>query len=308
MTIPANQLKGKIDFAIITIIEEEYKAVLKRFPTNDTIKGRRDYALSYLDLGDNEKYCIAIVRCPEPGSGEAQKVTTDLIEDLDPEWLVVCGIAGAIPSNDYSLGDVIIATRLQDFRIQAVDESKGLEPSGFGAPMHESIRRFVPNIKSREGQLKGWNRKHSIGLKRPFIEVDKLPEDKFYGDNAWQTKVKSSLKTAFKNPNNNYSKFTDRSVASSDNLVKDSTLAKKWKETSRYITAIEMELAGIYNAARTHNKEYPILAIRGISDIVGFNRDSAWTEYACHSAAAFAFSIIKNLRPIEPRSNNQNPS
>jgi len=55
-----------------------------------------------------------------------------------------------------------------------------------------------------------------------------------------------------------------------------------------------MELAGVYRAARRMNREYPILAIRGLSDVVGFKRDDRWTKYACHSAASFTHVLISS--------------
>jgi hypothetical protein len=42
----------------------------------------------------------------------------------------------------------------------------------------------------------------------------------------------------------------------------------------------------------------PMLAIRGISDIVGLQRADAWTKYACASAAAFTRAFLRT-RPIE---------
>jgi nucleoside phosphorylase len=43
----------------------------------------------------------------------------------------------------------------------------------------------------------------------------------------------------------------------------------------------------------------PFLAIRGISDVPGFDRDHNWTAYACETAAAFAQAFLRT-RPIEP--------
>ena len=54
-----------------------------------------------------------------------------------------------------------------------------------------------------------------------------------------------------------------------------------------------MELSGVYSAARRMGKEYPILAIRGISDIVGFKRDSAWTKFAFNTAASLFFALLR---------------
>jgi hypothetical protein len=36
-----------------------------------------------------------------------------------------------------------------------------------------------------------------------------------------------------------------------------------------------------------------MLAIRGISDIVGLKRADAWTKFACASAAAFACAFLR---------------
>jgi hypothetical protein len=58
-----------------------------------------------------------------------------------------------------------------------------------------------------------------------------------------------------------------------------------------------MELAGVYQAAWGYQK--PVLAIRGISDVVGFKRSPDWTRYACHTAAAFTVALLIS-RPIIP--------
>jgi nucleoside phosphorylase len=62
---------------------------------------------------------------------------------------------------------------------------------------------------------------------------------------------------------------------------------------TRDALVVEMEAAGIYRAARSGDKEYPFLAIRGISDIIGLKRHQDWTAYACHSTAAFALAFVK---------------
>jgi nucleoside phosphorylase len=84
-------------------------------------------------------------------------------------------------------------------------------------------------------------------------------------------------------------------IASSDRLVKDPELLIPWLQTARNLLAIEMESGGVYRAAR---ERCPMLAIRGISDIVGLKRSDAWTQYACASAAAFTRAFLRT-RPIE---------
>jgi len=77
--------------------------------------------------------------------------------------------------------------------------------------------------------------------------------------------------------------------------VKDANLVQQWQEAVRSITHIEMELAGVIQAARDADpEEVPVIAIRGLSDIVGFRRDSDWTGFACHSAASLCLAMIRS--------------
>jgi len=91
-------------------------------------------------------------------------------------------------------------------------------------------------------------------------------------------------------------------IASSDRLIKDAEILQVWLKFARQVQAVEMESAGVYRA--THGRLIPFLAIRGISDVVGFKRHPDWTEYACHAAAAFLLAFLKaflRARAIEPR-------
>jgi nucleoside phosphorylase len=83
-------------------------------------------------------------------------------------------------------------------------------------------------------------------------------------------------------------------IASSDRLVKDPALLIPWLTTTRNLLAVEMESGGVYRAVR---ERCPMLAIRGISDIVGLKRADAWTKFACASAAAFTRAFLRT-RPI----------
>jgi nucleoside phosphorylase len=55
-------------------------------------------------------------------------------------------------------------------------------------------------------------------------------------------------------------------IASSDRLVKDPDLVISWLATSRDLLAVEMESGGVYRASQ---ECCPMLAIRGINDIIG---------------------------------------
>src|SRR5262249_31537432 len=83
---PAADSSPRADIGIVTIRDDEFRAVLGVFPDKiGTVKGaRRAYTLCHADAGGGERYRIAMFRLIEQGQGEAQDAVRDLIEDLSP--------------------------------------------------------------------------------------------------------------------------------------------------------------------------------------------------------------------------------
>jgi len=286
----AHQLKGRVDFGIITIREDEFEAVLQRLPVEQLVVGRQRYAMSRLKTVSDDEYVIASVRCLEPGTGQALDVARTMIDELNPQWILVVGIAGSIPDYEHTLGDVILASRLHDFSVSAIIENNNREvrqefASG-GGPMHQDVQALLAALPALNLVLDKWYTPASLTVARPEIRFGR---NNFYGDTDWKKKVKECLGRYFgKESIRQHPKAFTASVASSGILLKDTQTASLWLRTSRDIKGMEMELAGVYQAAWPYQK--PVLAIRGLSDIVGFKRSPDWTGYACHTAAAFTGS------------------
>ena len=113
-----------VDIGILTIRDDEFAAVLKVFPDGEDIyKGRhREYAMRTADAGKGARYRLAILRQIEQGNGEAQEATRDLCDDLEPSLILVVGIAGGLPSDDVSLGDIVVSTRVHDFSLSRLPQ------------------------------------------------------------------------------------------------------------------------------------------------------------------------------------------
>lgn len=287
----ATTLKGQVDFGIISIREDEYDAVLRRFPPQRFSEGERVYGIHEFQH-ESKTYRVATLRLIRQGHNEAQDATRDMIADLDPKMFVLVGIAGGVPAQEFTLGDVVVATSLTDFSVQAAIEGGNTQYGAVGAGMHRQLQTYLAQLPALTGILRGWNTKQKIGFPRPPVDI----EDKnFYGDEGWQNRVRKSLQHHFgatskaRNPT-----VVTGSIATGNQLVKDTQLLADWQQFARQTQAVEMELGGVYQAARRNNREYPILAVRGISDIVGFRRDDSWTAYACHSAAAFTQALLRS--------------
>lgn len=277
-----------VDIGILTIRNDEFRAVLDVFPDEAGIaEGKyRTYALRQADAGRGRSYTVAVSRLVEQGNGEAQSAARDLIEDLSPRLVLVVGIAGGLPSDEVKLGDVVLSTRIQDFSLEAQKYGKATTYAAKGGPVSPSLAAAVAILSARERELGDWT-----AHLPPQPAVDWTTPGRLYGPQPWQDELRSKLEHHYgAGASSRVPRFTAGPIASSDRLVKSPDLVILWLATSRDLLAIEMESGGVYRALQ---ERCPMLAIRGISDLVGLERDDAWTKYACASAAAFTRAFLR---------------
>src|SRR6201998_2646717 len=89
--------------------------------------------------------------------GKPRKAARDFIDDLQPSLLLVVGIAGGLPSDDISLGDVVLSTRVLDFSVEARKFQEETTYNVGGGPISKSIAAGVANLSARESELEGWS-------------------------------------------------------------------------------------------------------------------------------------------------------
>ena len=294
----AGSLRGHVDIGIITTREDEFEAMLDRFPSRRHVKGTgSDYQYSKVQTNADEELLVVVARSPEQGMGAAQALASSMITDLAPRWIFVVGIAGGIPASEYTLGDVLLSQRMHDFAVSAATEGKPPEFQDMGGPMVLEVEKLVTGIKGMRSRLGQWSSKEFLGKTKPNVTPPADINDvSLYGNDEWKSKVLGSLKAQFpvdkdaRNPD-----FFAAVLITSNTLMKDTVLATQWRQTARHASGVEMELGGVCRAARYGaDGQTRVLAIRGLSDIVGYKRSHEWTEYACRSAAAFADALIQS--------------
>jgi nucleoside phosphorylase len=257
---------SRVDIAVITIREDETAAVLRRIPRHRAVPcSNRTYAVGELENTQCGSVSIASIRTPEHGQLAAQDTARNIIEDLDPSWIAVVGICGAVPDSEFTLGDVIVASRLHAFTLGVIKEDERPQFTDLGGPLSRRAEDLVCYVKALEPDLSGWEADRQIGLTRPEV---KLAPNNFYGSDERKRQTKKILAGHFSGPGRRTRPMvTTRAVASSDFLIKDTATLDGWLSSARHVSGVEMELAGIFEAARRRGGEYPILAVRGISDI-----------------------------------------
>lgn len=292
-TINVEAVKGHVDFAVITIRPDEYKAVLARIPNSRIVtKGRCLYQYGTIWNVDNVPVNIAVVRTPGQGHGPAQQVANNILSELEPKWLVLAGIAGAFPNDDFSLGDVVLASRIVDFAVQAAVHGGTTEYATGGGPVHRDVQNLLAMIPSQESTLGDWNTAGMRGLNKPALAIPESDADeRIYGGVNYKSEILKSIKRHFATSRS--PKFHDACLATSNTLVKDAALVTQFKQAARHVELVEMEAGDVFLAC--HDYQIPLLCIRGISDVVGFKRDADWTEFACNTAAAFFVAAVERL-------------
>lgn len=212
--------KGKIDFGILTIREDENNAVLRRFDKVTIVEDQRRYRIRTLALPKGDAYTIAVLRCVEQGNADAQDAARDLIEDLRPRFLLVVGIAGGVPANEFTLGDVVVSTRIIDFSVEAVIKNQDAEYALGGGSLHSTAAKLAADLSAMvtDGELDGWNSREAITRERPPVD---LSDENFYGETYWKKSLHEKMSRHFKSCEARPPLVTSGAIASSDRLIKE---------------------------------------------------------------------------------------
>jgi nucleoside phosphorylase len=289
---------GKVDVAIITIREDEFKAMLARLPGYSQVN-QPTWAYQHVELAttNQEGLNIAVGRIMEQGSLSAQALAGLMIQELRPQWILVVGIAGAISAQDYSLGDVLLSQRVHDFNVSAKAEGRPPSFQDFGGPLHLDVENLLTHLPANTSRLGDWNQPGKMTMAVPEIHIpDSLDDPRLCGPEWARQSVIRCLMSKFQSPlRDTNPKFHIGPVIDASMLVMDPEVVDIWQKTTSHACGIEMEFAGVVRAARHFgNRDTRVMAIRGFSDVVGFRRGHEWTEYACHSAASFANALLRS--------------
>lgn len=276
------------DYLVISITEEEFKAVLAEFPGGSSeVQGSHYfYRTTLVDPITKRAFKVAVARPVAQGNGHAQAVATDGIKELNPRAILVVGTAGGIPSTDFSLGDVVLASSVQDLRLRQLQADGSVKINATGYQVHPAIAAVVAHMPAFDSSG-AWS--PALPVVRPLLTADKINDAMFKGDDDWKQKVKASVQHHFGTQNPRAEPLVlSAPLFSSDDMVKDGKFAARLSEDFRKHVAFEMEAAGVLLAAQQLRKVYPVLIVRGVSDIVGLERDPGWIAYSCASAARFS--------------------
>src|ERR1051326_4472371 len=182
------------DIAIVTIRDDELRAVRDRLKAYriEQPKGPsgRTYAYFAVPVRGGKKSFVALASAFEQGNDVSQLVTSDMIQDLDPQIILVVGIGGGVPDREFTLGDVIISSRIHNFNVSA--STKRTITFNDQGGTHPFVSNLISAIRLNEDWLDGWNGPENLTMARPSADPSWVPL-KPYGDEKWRQRVQDSL-------------------------------------------------------------------------------------------------------------------
>ncbi len=283
----ATRDEGPVDVAIITILPQEYEAVLKRLervrrpPPQEQHPDICAWMTGEIISPAYERpFRIVVAMAERAGNVSSAHVTRITIERWEPRYVVLVGVAGGLPKEKLVKGDVVISSVIWSYEYGKLAES------------------FQPRLDFTYQVDSGLLRNASALAIR---------------DPSWREPLKRHIEYGYALP-----KVVVGPVASGDKVVDDvrSDLFKKVLEKWPKLQAIEMEGAGAAAAiAEAQSLGYTIgfLMIRGISDMpIAVEptsvKEGGQTEQrdsckiaASDAAATFAAHLIRNAWPLPPR-------
>ncbi|MCY3859123.1 MAG: hypothetical protein OXG25_09485 [Gammaproteobacteria bacterium] len=273
-----------VDYLIVTFIREEYEAVWQLFRDSaekieSDVPGTTRVVSVRTKVGDSVK--VAIGRTSNIGNLSALEEVIRFIDEQQPRLVLTAGIAGAVPTSDVCLGDVVLGNEVHNLTLSA-ETASGREEAVRGSYQSKAVRHFVANVTNDDFEAL-----HDRAAKLTRPAVGELGKSSTDGD-SWNEKIEMSLKAT---KNRTVPKVVDGVIASSDSLVKSNEFMKNRLHVDRRILINEMESAGA--AIACENRDVPLLILRSVSDIIGHVRSDDWKWYACDVLAICAWDVVQ---------------
>jgi len=259
----------RADFAVVTVLPEEFEAVTRVFGLDSEVIGKGDgrlYKFGKVSSNDRD-YNVVVTQSRERGNLASGICTVDLLARWKPLCLVVVGIAGGVKGRDnLALGDVVVSTALKYYSMRKETEQgtrprdvSEISPSPILVTAYQSI-----------GNEKWWE---AISIPRPT-------------NDGGEPKLIPGLIMAGE-------------VIQGDPTSEELT---RLIETYDKALAFEMESGGVSHALweRSGQLNVALLVIRGISDYCDAPNNQQtrlmWTEYSAEAAALAALDIVQHTQ------------
>ena len=265
---------------LIVPLAEEFRILTKIFPilSTDNID-----AVDYYHLKcPVSNISLTAIVLGDLGINIASQLSEKLINHINPSIIILIGIAGAI-DRDLKLGDVVIANEINEFLASAKtvnkDDAYIFKYSGNHWKTTFSLAQLATNFEFAHKLFYiSWTKKAEMSQK----ELNILPKQCQLFNQIPQILVGH--------------------IASGDVVGASKAYTIELQGIERKFLALEMEAAGVAQAAYGRANPVDTMVIRGISDFsderkhdLDASQNRIWRSYAMYNASNFLFEFIKSI-------------
>ena len=285
----------KATIGIITALEEEWAAMLVLLSNieNDNhpgghVAGNR-YVVGELASNNGGIHKVVLALLPNIGNNFAAAITEKL-QMLYPtlESIIVCGIAGGVPSV-VRLGDIVVSTKgviQYDF---GQNTSSRFIPKDDGASCSAYLLEAIKFMEAN-ALIQGNKWEHYVCTVQANTTADfNRPSDVF----ELYESINADGSYSIKERTTTVSPMVYREKIGSSNAVQKNAKNRDQLYEEHKVYAIEMEASGVGDATLVEGNGY--LVIRGICDYCDKTKADNWHNYAAAVAAAYTRSLIESL-------------
>ncbi|MET0118875.1 MAG: hypothetical protein ABW090_15740 [Sedimenticola sp.] len=249
------------------------------------------------EKGAREPTAVVVAQCPKMGNNGSAMVAKDLIRSFRTQHIVMVGIAAGIPSpkshdKHVRLGDVVVSygAGVVQYDLMKRHPDGRLEIRSTLPPASRILTGAVDFLETARLQgdvswTKHIERTGQLG-QRPPDSSDVLHILRGKSSQRW---------IKLEHPNDDRTpgvpKVHRGLIGSGNCLMKDVTERDRLAQDEG-ILALEMEGAGIADAAWNQSEVADYLVIRGISDYADREKNNVWQPYAAAVAAAYFRAVI----------------
>src|SRR5579883_2959154 len=256
--------ESKIDFAIITAIELERRAICQAFQITDddrVVKESRIYWCKSLELRDDEFYTLVIAQAPDMATSvDAALLVSDTNYHWHPGAILLVGIAAGVDREKQQFGDLVIGSDIYYYERGKLT-SKGKRPDPF---MYRADATLWNHIRA----VSEW-----------------FPPNTLLRPDGTQTR-----------PKIHYGVIASGEKVIADRAVRDEIAAETHKLVA-FMNDYGLS-AGVWNSPQGVRP----LVIKAICDFADAEKHDDWQAYAATIAAEFTkhFLLERPLSPLNP--------
>ena len=266
-----NFRRNEYDVAIITTTSIEHEMV-KKIADNwedHHYHGDSTHFQKAIWERNGKKYKVISCKLNQMGMSAAATMTTKLIYEFTPKYIVMTGILGGV-EKELSLGDIVVATKVWDYCSGKYDVSEEEVKSE-----KDAWKCFSPTANSLEADA------HLINMEAAdYTEVlNKIHMNFFPSQVITPPKV-----------------FWG-SVACGSSVIKNNSLIQNQViDKDRKTLGIDMESYGLFYAVKNAIAPVPkALCVKSVSDFADKSKGDEYQKYAATTSSQFAKELVLRL-------------